>query len=362
MYRGKKKKLVSIVMAVYNGEKYIKTQIESVLAQTYKNLELVIVDDGSTDKSVDIIDAFALDDKRVRLYRNSQNLGITENFFKGLSYSRGELVCFCDQDDFWLPEKIEVLKKILDEDSLNVLVYSDLEICNTDLIATHSSFWDAAGIRPRRGHVGEAAFLRNIMPGCSMMFRRKIRDILEDMKEPVPYMHDHMVFIIGALLGKVVYSRNKLVRYRQHDDNNIGAFYDSIVNSENIADKLDLGLEYFSRNFKRMEKARFDRLKRFSRALRGGGVFLRLSCMRFYLFVKNDKFIDKCLGVMQCFSPGVYRYLRSKFGEKKEHLSTSFRVRAIRLAFLLWVILVFYVFISEFVIYKILKIIGGSFV
>lgn len=348
-------KLVSVVMAVYNGEKYIKTQIESVLEQTYENLELVIVDDGSTDNSADIIDDCARDDNRIRFYRTPLNLGITKNFLKGLSYSRGDFICFSDQDDYWVRDKIEVLSRLLDKDKKNMLAYSDMEICDEDLKVLYKSFQKTSGISPRKGHLGEIAFLRNIMPGCSMMFRKEVKELLNKMKEPIPLMHDHMAFVVSSLLGNIIYSKKRLVKYRQHNENNIGAFYDSIVNSEKIINKLDQAIYYFEHNLKDQHNFDLDKLKEFCRVLKSHNILKRSLFMDYFLFLRRDTFLDKILGRFYCLFPDTYE------GLKRFHANGTDKLILLplkRVLFLIWTIVVFYFFISEFVICKILKVLG----
>ena len=349
----KKKSLVSVAMAVYNGEKYIKDQIKSILGQTYKNIELIIIDDNSKDRSLEIISDFAKADNRIKVFRNTHNIGVVSNFLKGLSHANGDLICFSDQDDYWLPEKIELLKNMIDKDSSNMLAYSDLEICGDNLSTMHKSFWKASGIRPRKGYVGEAAFLRNIMPGCSVMFRKDIKKILEDIPKPIPCMHDHLVFIVSALSGDIVYSKERLVKYRQHPGNNIGAFYNSTVSNESIINKLEQCINYFECNFEKFRPSNFKRLKTFCGSLRSGGIFLRLSCLKYYLFLKKDTLYDKSLGFLECVFPGAYKWLRSKYLKNKMNDTSLLITRLMRAVFFMWTAIVFYFFVAEFVMQKI---------
>jgi len=347
--------LVSIVMAVYNGQKYLESQIESILAQSYKNIELIIVDDKSIDKSIEIISNFAKKDDRVKIFKNNNNLGIVENFLKGLEHAAGDFFCFCDQDDYWVSDKIEVLSRLLDKDKKNMLAYSDMEICDENLKVLHKSFQETSGILPRKGHLGEISFLRNIMPGCSMMFRKEVKELLNKMKEPIPLMHDHMAFIVSSLLGNIVYSKKQLVKYRQHNENNIGAFYDSIVNSEKIISKLDQAIYYFEHNLKDQHNFDLDKLKEFCKVLKSRNILKRSLFMDYFLFLRRDTFLDKILGRFYCLFPDTYERL------KRFHANGTDKLILLplkRVLFLIWTIAVFYFFISEFVICKILKVLG----
>jgi glycosyltransferase involved in cell wall biosynthesis len=101
--------LVSIAMCTYNGAKFMAKQLESIINQTYKNLEIVIVDDRSTDDTVAIVEQFAKNDERIKFYQNETNLGFNKNFEKAVNLTTGDYISISDQDDIWLPTKIEDL-------------------------------------------------------------------------------------------------------------------------------------------------------------------------------------------------------------------------------------------------------------
>ena len=199
--------LISIVMAVYNGQAYLEPQIRSILGQSYQNMELIISDDASSDGSLRIAEEFSLKDSRIKILKSATNLGIKKNFLKALALTRGELICFADQDDVWRIDKLNILAGKIAEDAGIMLAYSDLQICDESLKVTHKSFWKAAQIQPRSGRVRELALLRNIMPGCSMMFRREVRDLLIAVPGESSLMHDHLAFIVASSLGKIAYSK-----------------------------------------------------------------------------------------------------------------------------------------------------------
>ena len=108
-----KKPLVSIMMPAYNAGKYIGRAIESVLAQTYENWELIIVDDCSTDNTYEI--AASYKDPRIRIFRNDVNIGPGPSRNEAIKYSRGEWLAYLDADDIWLPQRLERLIKETDE-------------------------------------------------------------------------------------------------------------------------------------------------------------------------------------------------------------------------------------------------------
>lgn len=115
--------LVSIIIPVYNGEKYIADTIQSVIDQTYKNWELIIVDDGSTDNTADVVKQF--NDSRIS-YIKKNNTGVSDTRNLGATISKGEILCFLDADDIWLPENLEKKVEKLITEPKGVLVYSSM--------------------------------------------------------------------------------------------------------------------------------------------------------------------------------------------------------------------------------------------
>lgn len=114
------KGLVSIIMPNYNGENFISTAIDSVLAQTYTNWELIIIDDASSDSSLEIIKAYAERDSRILLVKEVFNTGVASVRNKGISLSRGEFIAFLDSDDIWLPDKLKLQLQFIKENSIDV--------------------------------------------------------------------------------------------------------------------------------------------------------------------------------------------------------------------------------------------------
>lgn len=105
--------MISIAMATYNGKTFIREQLDSILAQTEQDFEIVICDDASTDSTPQILDEYARKDSRIHVYRNEKNLGYRENFNKAVSLCKGDFVAFSDQDDLWLPNHLETLHKAI---------------------------------------------------------------------------------------------------------------------------------------------------------------------------------------------------------------------------------------------------------
>ncbi len=304
--------LVSVVVAVYNGEKFLEPQIRSLQAQDHKDLEIILMDDKSTDSSLKIIEGLAAEDQRIQVHSNSGKLGFAANFLKGLLLSRGGLICFCDQDDVWQPDKVSILKKLIESDGRNMLAYSDLEVCDESLHTTQASFWKAAGIKPRAGDLKEKTLLRNLTPGCSMMFRGQVRDLLRQSPSNLPFLHDHLVFVLSSSLGRVDYSKKRLVKYRQHDRNNIGAFYPAVMDKNRFIQDILLKMEALQKMGVGGSSMDLEKIKNFFQAWKEGGLRLRSAYLDYYLFLRNDRWRDQWLGAIECLTPGVYHWLKHR--------------------------------------------------
>ena len=138
---------INIVMAVYNGEAYIREQIESILASTYKNWVLTIYDDGSKDHTEELVREYVSQyPNQIQYVKNEKNLGHMNNFLTGAKKSQYDYVCFSDQDDVWNEDKLEITYHYMKEAEQKmttlqpVVVFTDAQIVNQDLQELHPSF------------------------------------------------------------------------------------------------------------------------------------------------------------------------------------------------------------------------------
>ena len=321
------KPLVSIALALYNGEKYIAEQLKSILAQTYRELEIVVVDDASSDRSLELVRSFSDGDSRVRVYKNEKNLGLVHNFLKAVSFCQGEYVGYSDQDDIWREDKVEILSGVLSKNPKNMLVYSDLELPEND----PRSFWKASKIRPKKGYLGAKAILRNVAPGCAMMFRRSVADLLAQAYlddhlrtlnvgsrlDDVVFMHDQLAFAIGALLGRVDYSREKLVRYRQHDSNTIGAFYRAETSKSHFIEGLRRRSSFLRHYPLIKNNPDLIRMDYFADSLEKPEFIKTWQWWPYYLCLRNDTFFDQVLGWFECLFPYVYKRVKNRLAPSR---------------------------------------------
>lgn len=224
--------MVDILLAVYNGEKYLEEQLESIAAQTYTNWRLVIRDDCSTDHSVAVAEAFKKKhpEKHVEIYVNKQATGSAKNnFIKLLEDAVSDYVMFCDQDDVWLPQKIELTLKAMrrceKQDglcSVPVLVHSDLCVVDVSLKTIALSMQRYQKL-PKSSDV-QQLLVQNNVTGCTVMVNQPLLILMKKVKDnSAIVMHDYWAALIASVFGKIVYIPQPLIKYRQHGNNSVGA-------------------------------------------------------------------------------------------------------------------------------------------
>ena len=208
---------VDIVMATYNGAKYIKPQILSILAQTYSDWKLLIHDDGSSDETITTIKELQKLDERIVLIEDDEKFGNAgANFLHTLKFSTAPFIMFCDQDDIWFESKIELhLNKIKDQ-KIPYAVYSNGYTYNGQII-TSQNF-----INFHRTHLKDSLFLNGGIHGCCVMFNKALLDIFNNNLPPYVFMHDHFITMAAVTFGKMEYIDKALMLYRQHDRNVTG--------------------------------------------------------------------------------------------------------------------------------------------
>ena len=229
---------IAVLLSTCNGEKFLAEQIDSLLAQSHKNFILIVRDDGSHDRTVSILESYALDHSvQIRLLpRDGQKLGASGGFAFLVDYviknkeSLGltsSYMMFCDQDDTWFPEKIEKLLAAMlateaDNDSaLPIIVHSDLEVVSEQNTIIAKSFVNYQGLEIKRNSFPNLV-ISNLVTGCTAL----INQSLAEKALPIPegaIMHDWWLALVATAFGKSVYLNIPLVHYRQHGNNAIGA-------------------------------------------------------------------------------------------------------------------------------------------
>lgn len=208
--------LISVVMATYNGEQYLSEQLNSLLAQTYPNLEIVICDDASTDNTSLILASYAAEHSNIRVYHNKENLGYIRNFERAISLSSGSLVALCDQDDYWFPDKLSIQFKSLGNADL---VYCDSQICDKNLVSVNQTISSISNCLSYNSCLQQAVFCR--IYGNTMLFNKSM--LQGALPFPTMLPHDWWIAFIASCKAGIVFCNHVLVKYRQHDQNLIGA-------------------------------------------------------------------------------------------------------------------------------------------
>lgn len=202
---------VSVAMATYNGRRYLPEQLASLVAQKRRPDELVVCDDLSGDGTVELLEEFARTAPfAVRIHRNERNLGVLRNFEKALSLCEGDFVFLSDQDDVWLPEKIDEVVRLFESKPGALAVVNDKLIADENLVPTGATM--LGNIR------GFGSPDSNFVAGCCSAFRREWLGIAL----PIPdgaIAHDTWLIGLAHRLGLVSISEKALQYYRRHGSN-----------------------------------------------------------------------------------------------------------------------------------------------
>lgn len=219
---------ISILLSTYNGEKYLKEQLESILSQSFNDFKVLVRDDGSTDNTVTILKKYQkiYPNKIDILADNGENLRSSRSFMKLLENSDSEYVMFCDQDDVWLPKKVEMtLKKIIEMKQkfgdIPLLVHTDLVVVDESLRIINNSFFNFQKIDPYRDSFNNL-LMQNVITGCTVMINK---DLVQKCL-PIPdgvIIHDWWAGLVASKFGKIGYLSQATIHYRQHRANVVGA-------------------------------------------------------------------------------------------------------------------------------------------
>lgn len=211
-------KTVQVLMSTYNGEKYLREQLESILGQTYPCIKVLIRDDGSTDGTVEILKEYKRKYNNVTYYKE-ENIGVIQSFLKLLRDSDDcvEYYAFADQDDVWLPEKISRAVQMIEEKHSEkpVLYCSDTYITDEKLNIIKK---EDKNPRPSFGN----ALVQNVCTGCTAVMNRELRDIINETRPVDIVMYDWWFYLSATLYGEVIYDQDAYIYYRQHENNEWG--------------------------------------------------------------------------------------------------------------------------------------------
>ncbi|SEK46109.1 Glycosyl transferase family 2 [Pseudobutyrivibrio ruminis] len=221
---------VAIILATYNGEKYIQEQIESIINNSYTKYTIYVCDDGSTDKTPSIVNG--LKDKykdKIVFNANDINRGGLANFLYWTSQIEADYYMFCDQDDVWYENKIQVsldfIKSVEKGNSdVPVTIFGDANVVDERLDLLHESFFKNENLDASKCSFKDL-LMENKLLGCTVMFNRRTQELLravDKLPENIR-MHDWWIGLIASTFGKVAYYNQPLLMYRQHGNNQVGA-------------------------------------------------------------------------------------------------------------------------------------------
>ncbi len=220
--------MIEILLAVYNGERFLKEQIDSILKQTYKDWKLLIYDDASLDDSLKIIKSYGVLHKdKIRYISSKKNCGSASSAFsKLMELSKAEYVCFCDQDDVWDKDKLKVsMNAMKDLESKNkeipILIHTDLFVVDEKLNIINRSMFKAQHFKLKEKKINRLMVQNNIT-GCTMLINRRLISVCGRIPKKA-IMHDWWLGLVAAAFGKIKLLKVQTVYYRQHENNVVGA-------------------------------------------------------------------------------------------------------------------------------------------
>jgi glycosyltransferase involved in cell wall biosynthesis len=206
-------------MATYNGSRFIEKQIQSILPQLSYNDELVIVDDCSSDQTVNLIQKFT--DSRIKLWENTKNFGAIKNFEKSITNAEGDIIFLSDQDDIWMPDKVKEVTSVFTQRQEVTLVITNLQVIDEhDNLVPNSKL--VGDFRP--GLIQN--FVKSKFRGCTLAVRQPMLKYFLPFPEDIP-MHDMWIGLVNEIYGQTLYIDKPLLQYRRHSSN---------VTSENHAE------------------------------------------------------------------------------------------------------------------------------
>lgn len=207
--------MISVCVATYNGEIFLKYQIDSIIKQISSCDEVIVCDDGSVDKTLQIINDIG--DKRIRLFLNERNLGHVANFERLISLARGNIIFLSDQDDIWDPDKVGLTMNFFSRRSDVLMYHHGYELIDvTGQVIEGGTRWKT-GLRVGVPFLFQELIKPTLFGSC-LAFRRSVVDALIPFPRFV-YAHDHWATVIGALSGGIFYESNRLVQRRIHGRN-----------------------------------------------------------------------------------------------------------------------------------------------
>ena len=221
--------VVEVLLATYNGERFLREQVESILSQEWPEVRILARDDGSSDGTASLLAEYvARFPECFRMLGGAPVGGAKGNFLELMGQASAEYVCFADQDDVWLPGKVrrgmEAMRALEARHGLGMplMTFSDLRVVDEALKTVSESMWAYAEIEPKSALRLERLLGQSVVTGCTMTINRPLLELARRMPEEAT-MHDRWIALLAAAMGKTAMVREAMVLYRQHGGNVVGA-------------------------------------------------------------------------------------------------------------------------------------------
>lgn len=238
--------MVTVLLAVYNGEKYLKQQIDSIMGQTVRDIKIIIRDDGSTDNSLQIIDDYCNKyPQTISKLEGTPTGSAKQNFAELLKNCDSDYIMFCDQDDVWLPQKVEktfaAMKSAEGDGKMPVLVHTDLKVVDQNLDVISPSFFNFQKLI-QDDITLSGLLVQNYVTGCTIMINRALKEKCGAIPQSC-IMHDWWFALAAVAFGRLVCVNEPTMLYRQHSGNQVGA-------------KASYGIAFIKRKLATLDKVR----------------------------------------------------------------------------------------------------------
>ncbi len=272
---------LSVALCTYNGENFLRQQLESILSQTKAVDEIVICDDKSSDETINIIKEYQEKyPELIHLHQNDPGLGTIKNFEKAISYTSGDLIFLSDQDDIWYPEKVEKSSRFFKENQNCLLLFSDGDLIDDLGVKTGSTLWKKWGFDTETKSIwqnNELAFNSlingdNKITGATVCFDKSLKSKILPIELPLNYWHDGWLGTHAAAKDGLFFISESLIQYRVHNNQQVG------ISNEGLGTiTLNANKEFISKEeyFSRLKKI-YPKLKKYIPVQKKKSVFKKL--------------------------------------------------------------------------------------
>jgi len=307
---------IDVLIATYNGEKFIEELLTSVLQQTYGDISIIIVDDCSSDRTYEILKNFAKAKDKIRLYQNDKNIGYIKTYERLIELSSSDYFMFADQDDIWVETKIECSYEAIKREKVDV-VFTDMTVVDSDLHVIHESYNRYMHLK---AHTAKKQHLlvKNYSTGCTMLCSRGLKDkILPFIKlKPPDYIYDWYILMIASINKGFFYLDRSTVLYRLHEGNSIGikkkkGFYDILRDAKKTRISFIHTRIEFHKQLLHEDRSQINRFMEYLKSLEKTK-YVNLHFLEFQYFFGNEYMSDKLKYFMALHFPIVLIFLNKR--------------------------------------------------